>query len=81
VVFINEIHYDNTGTDVGEGVEIAGTAGTDLTGWSIIPYNGNGGVSYTPRNFIRHNPKPIQWFWNRFRINKWFAKWLLMVLH
>jgi hypothetical protein len=23
VVFINEIHYDNTGTDVGEGVEIA----------------------------------------------------------
>jgi hypothetical protein len=20
----------------------------DLTGWSIIPYNGNGGVSYTP---------------------------------
>jgi hypothetical protein len=29
VVFINEIHYDNTGTDVGEGVEIAGT---DLTG-------------------------------------------------
>jgi hypothetical protein len=47
VVFINEIHYDNAGTDVGEGVEIAGTAGTDLTGWSIIPYNGNGGVSYT----------------------------------
>jgi hypothetical protein len=47
VVFINEIHYDNTGTDVGEGVEIAGTAGTDLTGWSII-HNGNGGVSYTP---------------------------------
>jgi hypothetical protein len=22
VVFINEIHYDNAGTDVGEGVEI-----------------------------------------------------------
>lgn len=48
VVFINEIHYDNTGTDTGEGVEIAGTAGTDLTGWSIIPYNGNGGAPYTP---------------------------------
>jgi hypothetical protein len=29
VVFINEIHYDNTGTDVGEGVEIAGTDGQD----------------------------------------------------
>ncbi|MGO4820742.1 MULTISPECIES: endonuclease [unclassified Flavobacterium] len=48
VVFMNEIHYDNNGADVGEGVEIAGTAGTDLTGWSIIPYNGNGGASYTP---------------------------------
>ncbi|NRT12952.1 endonuclease [Flavobacterium sp. 14A] len=47
-VFINEIHYDNAGTDVGEGVEIAGTAGTDLSNWSIIPYNGNGGASYTP---------------------------------
>ncbi|CAM2886656.1 endonuclease [Flavobacterium frigoris] len=48
VVFMNEIHYDNASTDVGEGIEIAGTAGTDLTGWSIIPYNGNGGASYTP---------------------------------
>jgi hypothetical protein len=36
VVFINEIHYDNAGTDVGEGVEIAGTAGTDLTGWVLF---------------------------------------------
>jgi endonuclease I/chitodextrinase/exonuclease III len=48
VVFMNEIHYDNASTDIGEGVEIAGTAGTDLTGWSIIPYNGNGGASYVP---------------------------------
>ena len=50
VVFINEIHYDNVSTDVGEGVEIAGTAGTDLTGWSIIPYNGaiGSGATYTP---------------------------------
>lgn len=31
-VWINEIHYDNTGDDVDEGVEIAGPAGTDLTG-------------------------------------------------
>ena len=50
VVFINEIHYDNAGTDVGEGIEIAGTAGTDLTGWTIVPYNGaiGSGASYTP---------------------------------
>jgi hypothetical protein len=47
LVFINEIHYDNAGTDVGEGVEIAGYAGIDLTGWSLVPYNGTDGKSYT----------------------------------
>ncbi len=47
-VFINEIHYDNLSTDAGEAVEIAGPAGTDLTGWIIQPYNGNGGVIYSP---------------------------------
>jgi VCBS repeat-containing protein len=46
-LFINEIHYDNVGTDTGEAIEIAGPAGTDLTGWSIVRYNGNGGVVYT----------------------------------
>ncbi len=45
-VFINEIHYDNTGTDVGEFVEIANPSGQDLTGWSIVLYNGNGGGVY-----------------------------------
>ncbi len=45
-VFINEIHYDNTGTDAGESIEIAGPAGTDLTGWSIVLYNGTGGAVY-----------------------------------
>jgi len=47
-VFINEIHYDNVSGDVNEGVEIAGPAGTDLTGWTVVPYNGNGGANYTP---------------------------------
>ncbi|MDH3260543.1 MAG: ExeM/NucH family extracellular endonuclease [Acidimicrobiia bacterium] len=46
-VFINEIHYDNAGTDAGEAVEIAGPAGTDLTGWSLVLYNGANGLSYT----------------------------------
>ena len=46
VVFINEIHYDNTGTDTGEAVEIAGPAGTDLSGWSVVLYNGNNGAVY-----------------------------------
>ncbi len=40
-VFINEFHYDNAGTDSGEFVEIAGAAGTDLTGWKVVLYNGN----------------------------------------
>ena len=43
-IFINEIHYDNAGGDVNEGVEIAGPEGSDLTGWKVIHYNGNGGT-------------------------------------
>ena len=46
-VFINEIHYDNVSTDTGEAVEIAGPAGTDLTDWNLVLYNGNGGALYT----------------------------------
>jgi hypothetical protein len=45
-IFINEIHYDNISTDTNEGVEIAGPAGIDLTGWSIILYNGSNGATY-----------------------------------
>lgn len=45
-VFINEIHYDNTGTDTGEAIEVAAPSGTDLTGWTVVLYNGNGGASY-----------------------------------
>lgn len=45
-VFINEIHYDNTGGDVGEFVEIAALAGTDLSGWSLEFYNGSNGTVY-----------------------------------
>jgi predicted extracellular nuclease len=45
--FINEIHYDNAGTDAGEAVEIAGVAGTDLGGWTLQPYNGANGAPYS----------------------------------
>ena len=45
-VFINEFHYDNGGTDSGEFVEVANPAGADMTGWSVVLYNGNGGASY-----------------------------------
>jgi len=45
-VFINEIHYDNDGTDAGEAIEVAGPAGTDLAGWRVVLYNGSGGAAY-----------------------------------
>lgn len=45
-VWINEFHYDNDGTDTGEFFEIAGPAGTSLSGWTVYGYNGNGGVIY-----------------------------------
>ncbi|HEX5637207.1 MAG TPA: hypothetical protein VFY78_08985, partial [Gammaproteobacteria bacterium] len=45
-VFINEIHYDNSSTDVGEAIEIAGPAGMDISNWSLVLYNGNGGAVY-----------------------------------
>lgn len=45
-VFVNEIHYDNAGTDAGELIEVAALAGTNLSGWSLVLYNGNGGTSY-----------------------------------
>ena len=40
-IFINEIHYANSGQDRGEFVEIAGPAGTPLNGWYIAFYNGH----------------------------------------
>ena len=45
-LWINEFHYDNDGTDQGEFVELAGTAGTDLSGWRLIAYNGSNGLTY-----------------------------------
>jgi predicted extracellular nuclease len=48
-VFINEIHYDNTGTDTGEFIEIAAPQGTDLNGWTVELYNGNNGTEYATK--------------------------------
>jgi hypothetical protein len=45
-VWINEFHYDNTGSDIGESIEVAGVAGTDLTGWTLVLYNGSDGATY-----------------------------------
>ncbi|NNJ92294.1 MAG: hypothetical protein HKP55_11525 [Gammaproteobacteria bacterium] len=45
-VFINELHYDNAGRDVGEAVELAGISGIDLSHWQLLFYNGNNGAVY-----------------------------------
>ncbi len=49
-VWINEIHYDDFSTDEGEFVEVAGPAGTDLSSYKVLLYNGNGGSVYTTVN-------------------------------
>ena len=46
VPFISEFHYDNTGTDAGEFVEVQVPPGASTAGWSIVLYNGATGASY-----------------------------------
>jgi predicted extracellular nuclease len=45
-VFLSELHYDNSGGDVGEFFEVTGDKGEDLTGWSVALYNGSNGEVY-----------------------------------
>jgi endonuclease I len=49
-VWINELHYDNSGVDVNELVEIAGPAGTDLRNFQLVAYDGGTGTAYWTRN-------------------------------
>ena len=51
-VFINEVHYDNAGNDIGEFVEILAPLGEDLTGWSLVLYNGANGLPYNTLNLV-----------------------------
>ena len=48
-VWINEFHYDNVGTDASEFVEVAGPAGTVMTGWTVVGYNGANGAVYATK--------------------------------
>ncbi len=61
-VFINEFHYDNTGTDVGEFVEVVvgpGYAGS-LADVVVYPYNGSNGQVYGPVQHLgQFNPGAI----------------------
>ena len=47
-VWFNEIHYDNTGTDADEFIEVVleNPGNYNLSDFSIVLYNGNGGGSY-----------------------------------
>jgi len=45
-VWINEIDYDQVGTDHDEFIELAGVTLTSLEGWHLVLYNGNGGAQY-----------------------------------
>ena len=45
-IWINEFHYDNVGIDANEFIELAGTAGLNLTGFTFVLYNGSNGANY-----------------------------------
>jgi hypothetical protein len=45
-LFINEIDYDQPGVDSAEFIELAGTAGTNLNGWTIQLMNGADNLPY-----------------------------------
>jgi len=49
-VWINEFHYDNSGTDTNEKIEVMAPSGTAFTGWKIVLYNGSGGAQYATLN-------------------------------
>ena len=67
-VWINEIHYENISTDANEGFEIAGPAGTDLTGWKLFLYNGLDGSDYQNVNMSGTIPNEENGFGTR-----WFS--------
>ena len=47
-IWSNEIHYQNIGVDEGERIELAGLAGTSLSGWSVVLYDGGNGSNGAP---------------------------------
>ena len=46
VPFISEFHYDNTGTDAGEFVEVQVPSSAGVAGWTVVAYNGSNGLTY-----------------------------------
>ncbi len=69
--WINEIHYDNSGGDVGEGIEVVleNPGSFTLSGFTVTLYNGNNGTSYaseTLNNFSQVNAYSnfVVYYWN-----------------
>jgi hypothetical protein len=65
--WISEIHYDNTGLDRGEGVEISGPADLSLNGWRLVFYDGRSSRAYREvhlRGYIDDELKGLgaRWF-------------------
>lgn len=46
ITWINELHYDNTGGDTGEFVEVAVPVGVDVATLTVTLYEGNDGLAY-----------------------------------
>jgi uncharacterized protein len=47
--FLAELHYDNSGTDTGEFVEVQVPHGTTTEGWAVVLYNGADRTLYSTR--------------------------------
>ncbi len=62
-VFLNEIHYANTGVDAGEFVEVAGPPGTDLTGVEVVLYDGETARRTTGRSSPTPSASTVWWSW------------------
>ncbi|MCB1775562.1 MAG: hypothetical protein KDI88_18255, partial [Gammaproteobacteria bacterium] len=54
---INEFHYDNAGTDIGEFIEIRVTKDADITGVTVALYTGAGGVVYGTLSLLADGTK------------------------
>jgi hypothetical protein len=65
-LFINEVDYDQVGTDTGEWIEIAGTAGLSLDAYELVFHNAADGSEYNtfdldPANFTFSDETGTGW--------------------
>lgn len=61
-VWINELHYNEVGTDSNEFIEVAGPAGVNLSTYQLILYNGGNGLSYNTRTLSGTIPNQMNGF-------------------